>query len=65
MKTFMKRKIINEEKNYRELKESIRMMNSLRRDTEKFNLIEEGKKIGIDEVIKHNEIINKSLKSQI
>ena len=57
--------IINEEKNYRELKESIRMMNSLRRDTEKFNLIEEGKKIGIDEVIKHNEIINKSLKSQI
>ena len=57
--------IINEEKNYRELKESIRMMNSLRRDTEKFNLIEEGKKIGIDEVIKYNEIINKSLKSQI
>ena len=29
------------------------------------DLIEEGKKIGIDEVIKHNEIINKSLKSQI
>ena len=65
MKTFMKRKIINEEKNYRELKESIRMMNSLRRGTEKINLIEEGKKIGIDVVIKHNEIINKSLKSQI
>ena len=40
-------------------------MNSLRRDTEKINLIEEGKKIGIDQVIKHNEIINKSLKSQI
>ena len=57
--------IINEEKNYRELKESIRMMNSLRRGTEKINLIEEGKKIGIDVVIKHNEIINKSLKSQI
>ena len=36
--------IINEEKNYRELKESIRMMNSQRSDSEKINLIEEGKK---------------------
>ena len=36
--------IINEERNYRELKESIRMMNSQRSDTEKINLIEEGKK---------------------
>ena len=35
--------IINEEKNYRELKESIRMMNSQRNDSEKINLIEEGK----------------------
>ena len=52
-------KIINEEKKYRELKESIRMMNSQRSDSEKINLIEEGKKIGIDEVI------NKSVKSQI
>ena len=52
-------KIINEEKKYRELKESIRMMNSQRIDSEKINLIEEGKKIGIDEVI------NKSVKSQI
>ena len=34
--------IINEEKKYRELKESIRMMNSQRSDTEKNNLIEEG-----------------------
>ena len=49
--------IINEEKKYRELKESIRMMNSQRSDTEKINLTEEGKKISIDEVIKHNEII--------
>ena len=38
------------------------MMNSQRSDTEKINLIEEDKKIGIDEVMKHNEIINKSLK---
>ena len=36
--------IINEEKKYRELKESIRMMNSQRSDIEKNNLIEEGKK---------------------
>ena len=36
--------IINEEKKYRELKESIRMMNSQRSDAEKVNLIEEGKK---------------------
>ena len=35
--------IINEKK-YRELEESIRMMNSQRSDTEKINLIEEGKK---------------------
>ena len=53
--------ILNEEKKYRELKESIRMMNSHRSDAEKVSLIEEGKKIGINEVIKHNEI-NNSLK---
>ena len=42
------------------------MMNSQRSDTEKINLIEEGKKKkSIDEVIKLNEIINKSLKSQM
>ena len=35
--------ILNEEKKYRELKESIRMMNSQRSDAEKINLIEEGK----------------------
>ena len=47
--------IINEEKSYRELKKSIRLMNSQRKDTEKR---------GIDEVIKHNECINNSLKSK-
>ena len=36
--------IINEEKNYRELKENIRMMNSQRSHSKKINLIEEGKK---------------------
>ena len=54
--------IIDEEKKQRELKESIKMMNSQRSDAEKINLIEEGKKIGINEVIKRNEIIDNSLK---
>ena len=53
--------IVNEEKK-RELKESIRMMNSHRSDVKKVSLIENGKKIGIDEVIKCNEITNNSLK---
>ena len=46
--------IINEEKNYCELKESIRMMKSQRSDTKKNNLIEEGKRKGIDEIIRRN-----------
>ena len=37
-------------------------MNSQRIHTEKINLIEEDKKIGINEVIKCKEIINNSLK---
>ena len=45
--------ILNEEKKYRELKESIRMMNSQRSDVEKISVIE---------VIKRNQIINNSLK---
>ena len=57
--------IINEEKSYRELKESIRMMNSQRSDAEKFNLIKEGKKTGINKVIKCNEVINNNSKYQI
>ena len=55
-------KIINEENKYRELKESIRMMNSHRSAAEKVSLIEEGKKIGINEAIKRNGIINNSFK---
>ena len=54
--------IINEEKKYRELKESIRMVNSETIDAEKVSFIEEGKKMGINEVIKHNEIVNNSEK---
>ena len=38
------------------------MMSSHRSDAEKVNLIEGGEKIGINEVIKHNEIINNNLK---
>ena len=49
-------------KKYRELKESFRMTNSQRSDAEKNNLIEESKKkkkkIGINEVIKRNEVID-------
>ena len=36
--------IINEEKKYPELEESIRMMRSQKSDTENINLIEDGKK---------------------
>ena len=54
--------VINEEKKYRELKESIIMMNSQRSDAGKVKLIEEGKKIGINEVIRRNEITGNSFK---
>ena len=54
--------ILNEDKRYRELKESIRMMISQRSDAEKISLIEEGRNVGINEAIRRNEIINNSLK---
>ena len=38
------------------------MMNSQSSGVEKFNLIEKGKKIGINEVISLHEIINNCLK---
>ena len=38
------------------------MVNNQRSNTEKINLIEEGEKIGINETIKRNKIINNSLK---
>ena len=41
------------------------MMNSQGSDFEKINQIVKGKKIGIDEIIKYNEILNNSLKSKI
>ena len=57
--------IINEGKNYRELKESARIMNSRKSNTEKISLIEGGKKIDIDKIIKSKKIINSSLMSKI
>ena len=57
LRLFLKKK-----RKYRELKESVRMMNSQRSDVEKFSFIEEDKRIGINEVIRRNEIINNSLK---
>ena len=41
------------------------MIKSKRKDTKKNNLIEKGKRKGIDEVIRQNEIINNNLKSQV
>ena len=38
------------------------MMYSYRNDAEKVSLIEEAEKILINKVIKHNEIVNNSLK---
>ena len=46
--------ILNEEEKYLELKESIRRMSSQRSDVKKIRLIKEGKKIGINEVIKRS-----------
>ena len=37
-------------------------MNSHRSDAEKVNLVEEGKRMGINEAIKHNENINNNSK---
>ena len=38
------------------------MINNHRSDVNKITLTEEGKKLGVNEVIKHNKIINNSLK---
>ena len=49
--------IINEEKNYGELKESIRMVKGQRSDTEKINLIEEGKKQALMKLLKAMKLL--------
>ena len=49
--------IINEERNYRELKESIRMMESQISYIERKRLIKDDKIIDIDGIIRQNEMI--------
>ena len=44
-------------KKYREQKGSIRMMNSQRSDSEKINLIEEGKKIGVNKLLRATKLL--------
>ena len=53
-------KLNSKERNYEELKERIRMLKSQISDTEKGNLVDEVKKVGIDKAIKSNEFINNS-----
>ena len=58
--------IINEERNFCESKESIRMMKSQRDNIEKINkLIEDGKRISTDETIKQNGRIKSNVKYQV
>ena len=40
-------------------------MESQRSDIGRYNPIEEGKRVGTDEIIKQNEKINNNLKSQV
>ena len=47
------------------LKENIRMMKSQRSDIERNKMIEGGKRINIDKIIRKNERINNNLKSQV
>ena len=56
--------IINEERNYLEIKKSIRMIKSQRSDIKRNKLIDDGKRIIIDEISRQNERINNNLKSQ-
>ena len=56
--------IINEERNYLEIKKSIRMIKSQRNDIKRNKLIDDGKRIIIDEISRQNERINNNLKSQ-
>ena len=53
--------VINEETNYLRLKESIKTKN----DAEWEILIERGKKIGIDEIVKQNERQSLELKIEV
>ena len=43
--------VISHTKNYRQFKESIKMMNSQRSDTEKINLVDKGKKQALKKLL--------------
>ena len=49
--------IISKEKIYQELKKRIRMMNNQRSETEQINLIEEGKKLALMELLNTMKLI--------
>ena len=49
---------MNEERNYRELNESIRMIKSQRSDIKRNRLMGDDKRKGIDKIIRQNERIN-------
>ena len=53
--------ILNEEKNYRELRGPIRVIKSQRSDIERNKQREDGKRTDIDEIIIQNERINNNL----
>ena len=57
--------VINEEQNYRSLKESIRTNESQLGDIERDKLIGHGKRIGIDEILRDGERKNLNLKYKI
>ena len=57
--------VINEEQNYRSMKESIRTNESQLGDIERDRLIGHGKRIGIDEILRDGERQNLNLKYKI
>ena len=57
--------VINEEQNYRSLNESSRTNNSQLGDIERDRLMEHGKRIGIDEILREGETQNLNLKYKI
>ena len=56
---------MNEAENFHKLEENIIMMKSQRSGIEKDKIIEDGKKMGTDKIIKQNEKISNSFESQI
>ena len=52
---------MNEERNYRKIKENIRMMKSKRGNTERNKMVKDGINMVIEEIIKQNERINNNL----